>query len=254
MSRRRVPQGLGIGSGGVVGSLVGSLRITTRIPIGSNAERVKKVTGCGGCAADFMIILRNWRGSTWRFQQMVFGFSRILNPSVGPPSRPREPFLHRASHDLVGKVRRATHRPRASSCASPRPGALRVSRDATGAGSGAPRGSKPTRFSRSRALFRPGRRRLRARGDARRRPHDALLIRVALAANDRDASVGFSRVTARSAPPSPRVAKVLRLLGFSVSIGTHFFHACAARAGAPGSRRAAPRLLGCARAPADDAA
>ena len=117
MSRRRVPQGLGIGSGGVVGSLVGSLRITTRIPIGSNAERVKKVTGCGGCAADFMIILRNWRGSTWRFL-MVFGFSlfawRIINPSVGPPSRPREPFLHRASHDLVGKVRRATHRPHAS--------------------------------------------------------------------------------------------------------------------------------------------
>ena len=73
MSRRRVPQGLGIGSGGVVGSLVGSLRITTCIPIGSNAERVKKVTGCGGCAADFMIILRNWRGSTWRFL-MVFGF------------------------------------------------------------------------------------------------------------------------------------------------------------------------------------
>lgn len=77
MSRRRVPQGLGIGSGGVVGSLVGSLRITTRIPIGSNAERVKKVTGCGGCAADFMIILRNWRGSTWRF--LSDGFRLFAN-------------------------------------------------------------------------------------------------------------------------------------------------------------------------------
>ena len=68
-------------------------------------------------------------------------------PHKGPPSRPCEPFIHRASHGLVDKVRLATHPPRASECVPSRPGALRVSRDAPGAGSGAPRWLRPSRFS-----------------------------------------------------------------------------------------------------------
>ena len=162
-------------------------------------------------------------------------------PHKGPPSRSFEPFIHRASHGLVDKVRLATHPPRASECVPSRPGALRVSRDAPGSRSGAPRGSSQRVSRRSRALFRPGRRRLRARGDARRRPHDAALIRAVLAANDRDASRGFlPRRRALGAPITAR-AKVFRLLGFSVSIGSLFFSSLrTARGSSPRSPLGSP--------------